>query len=211
MMFFFFFSLCFQGRDIGLRSYNDIRSAYSLPRRTSFQQLGPAGPRFQSAYSSVDQIDAFAGALTENQVPGGSVGELNARINCEQFARLRNSDPFWYERPGQFPPATVTQLRATRLRDIILRNEPSIRPNELAGNLFNANQIIGGDGGNGGAGVPTRPPPPAVPTRPPPPAVPTRPPPPAVPTRPPAPPQQTPPPQRQPPPPQQQPPAPRRP
>ena len=71
-----------RGRDHGLADYNTIRAAYGLPRVTSFAQITSntdVQDKLQSLYGSVDNIDAWVGALAEDHVAGGSTGPADPR------------------------------------------------------------------------------------------------------------------------------------
>ena len=46
---------------------------------------------------SVDDIDAWSGAVSEHSLPGAMVGPLNACIIGRQFRSLKRGDRFWYE------------------------------------------------------------------------------------------------------------------
>src|SRR5205814_5348011 len=84
-----------RGRDHGLTDYNSMRAAYGLPRVTSFAQITSdvaVQQKLQQLYGSVDNIDAFVGALAEDHVPGADVGPLTRAVLIDQFTRLRDSD-----------------------------------------------------------------------------------------------------------------------
>lgn len=51
----------------------------------------------QSYFRSVDDIDAWSGAVSETSLPGAVVGPLNACIIGRQFRSLKKGDRFWYE------------------------------------------------------------------------------------------------------------------
>src|SRR4029077_14461539 len=62
-----------RGRDHGLADYNSMSAAYGLPRVTSFAQITSnvtVQHQLQQLYGSVDNIDAFVGALAEDHVRG---------------------------------------------------------------------------------------------------------------------------------------------
>jgi hypothetical protein len=112
-----------RGRDHGLADYNAVRKAYGLTPVTSLSQIS-SDPQLQqtlqSLYGSVDNIDLWVGVLSEDHVPGASVGQLAKTIIADQFQRLRDGDRFWYQR--QFSGRTLTDLENTTLSDIIKRN-----------------------------------------------------------------------------------------
>ena len=49
-------------------------------------------------FSDVEDIDLWAGGISERLVPHGTVGPTFACIIGEQFRTLRAADRFWYER-----------------------------------------------------------------------------------------------------------------
>ncbi|MCC9631442.1 peroxidase [Blastopirellula sp. JC732] len=112
-----------RGRDHGIADYNTVREAYGLPRVTSFAEI-TSDPELQQQleelYGTVDNIDLWVGALAEDHVAGGSVGETTQAILVDQFTRLRDGDRFWYE--NIFSPQDVDRIEHTTLSDIIQRN-----------------------------------------------------------------------------------------
>ncbi len=112
-----------RGRDHGLADYNAVRKAYGLMPVTSFSQISSdpdVRQTLQSLYGSVDNIDLWVGVLSEDHVPGASVGQLAKTIIADQFQRLRDGDRFWYQR--QFSGRTLADLEQTTLADVIERN-----------------------------------------------------------------------------------------
>src|SRR5262249_39537021 len=72
-------------------------------------------------YGSVDNIDAFVGALAEDHVAGADVGPLTRAVLVNQFTRLRDGDRFFYL--NQFSGKELSDLLAnTSLTKIIERN-----------------------------------------------------------------------------------------
>jgi peroxidase len=70
--------------------------------------------------NDADDIDLFAELLVEDDVPGVVVGETLRAILADQFDRSRRGDRFFYTR--ELSKKELSELRATRLSDIIKRN-----------------------------------------------------------------------------------------
>jgi hypothetical protein len=114
-----------RGRDHGLPDYNRLRVAFGLLPVGSFADI-TSDPGLQAAlasvYPSVDDIDAWVGALAEDHLPGAAAGELVVTVLADQFTRLRDGDRFWYEHDPDFSAADIAALSQTRLSDVIRRN-----------------------------------------------------------------------------------------
>ncbi len=88
-----------RGRDHGLPDYNTLRKTYGLDRVTAFAQISSdleVQAKLQQLFGTVDNIDAFVGALAEDHLPGSSVGPLIQALVGNQFERLRDGDRFFY-------------------------------------------------------------------------------------------------------------------
>jgi hypothetical protein len=112
-----------RGRDHGLADYNTMRAAYGLPRISSFSQITSnteVQAKLQQLYGNVNNIDAWVGALAEDQVARGSTGPLIRAVLMDQFTRLRDGDRFWFERTFSGP--ALQGLERTTLADVIRRN-----------------------------------------------------------------------------------------
>jgi len=113
-----------RGRDHGLGSYNTVRSDFGLPRVRSFRQITSdpeLAAALQSLYRSVDEVDAWIGLLSEDPIPGGSVGITTDAVITDQFRRLRDGDRFWFENAG-FDPRDLAILNRVTLSEIMARN-----------------------------------------------------------------------------------------
>ena len=131
-----------RGRDHGLADYNSTREAYGLERVTCFADITSdveLQQTLEDLYGTVDNIDLWVGALAEDHVPGGSVGELTQAILVDQFTRLRDGDRFWYE--NTFSAEDAERLGRTSLSDVIQRNT-SVR--NLQHNVFFMSATISG-------------------------------------------------------------------
>lgn len=112
-----------RGRDHGIADYNTVRRSYGLPAVTNFSQItgnATLQSNLMSVYGSIDAIDPWIGGLSEDHVPGSSVGPTFRRILADQFERLRDGDSNWYER--QFSGTQLAAIKSTRLSDVIRRN-----------------------------------------------------------------------------------------
>ena len=105
-----------RGRDHGILKYNDLREELGLARAATFADISSVGTtqtNLASAYASVDEVDAWTGGLAEDHVNAGLVGELFSHILVDQFIRLRDGDPFWFDRDPD-----VTDSRVQNFFDI---------------------------------------------------------------------------------------------
>ena len=89
-----------RGRDHGLLNrYNEARFSYSLPPVDSFADL-TSDPvlqaQLESVYGTVDNIDMWVGIISEDHMPGSSMGALGTAILSTQFQRLRDGDRFFF-------------------------------------------------------------------------------------------------------------------
>lgn len=112
-----------RGRDHGIPDYNTCRAALGLNKLTSFSDFDcPASvqTKLQDLYGDIDNVDFYVGGLLEKPVYGGFVGPLFAAIIKDQFERLRNGDPLWYER--RLTAGLIKHINCTKLSDIIRRN-----------------------------------------------------------------------------------------
>lgn len=123
-----------RGRDHGLPDYNQARVDLGLAPVTSFADITSdisLQQKLEQAYGSVDNIDVWVGGLSEDHVPGSSMGELFQTILVDQFERLRDGDRFWYQ--NQFSGAELFEIENTTLSDIIERNS---QVRNLQNNVF---------------------------------------------------------------------------
>lgn len=114
-----------RGRDHGIADYNTLRTSFGLAPATRFSDITSDPERaakLQLLYGSVNDIDPWIGAMSEDHLPDAEVGELLATAIADQFIRLRDGDRFYYRWDDDFSAADLEVLEATTLRDIIVRN-----------------------------------------------------------------------------------------
>lgn len=121
-----------RGRDHGLPTYNDMRRGLGLQPRSSFSEITSdtsVTDAFASIYSSIEEVDLWVGAIAEDAVGGGLVGELLSEIIVDQFARSRDGDRFYYENDqdllAMFPDIGLTSLSEVIVRNSIMQSMPS--------------------------------------------------------------------------------------
>ncbi|HTE06949.1 MAG TPA: peroxidase family protein, partial [Planctomycetota bacterium] len=77
--------------------------------------------RLASIYVSVDDIDPWVGALSEDHLDGAMVGELLFTVIREQFTAARDGDRFFYRTA---PPIVAIYADSQKLSSIIRENTP---------------------------------------------------------------------------------------
>ncbi len=96
--------------------------------------------RLKAIYSSVDQIDAFVGMVSEPHLIGSELGELQHAMWKAQFEALRNGDSNFYlwnrslqRNLGQLHKAGLTYKQT--LADIIVNNS-DVEHSDIQANMF---------------------------------------------------------------------------
>lgn len=135
-----------RGRDHALPSYNRIRQQFGLGRVRRFSQITRnrnVASALQTAYGSVNKIEAWIGMMAEDHAPRSSMGPTLIAVWQREFARFRDGDQFYYEREGLFsrelrnkiPRVRELFTNADTFRGIVLRNT-NIRAAELKRRMF---------------------------------------------------------------------------
>lgn len=121
-----------RGRDHGLPTYNDMRRGLGLAPRTSFAEItsdASVTDALASVYDSIEDIDLWLGAVAEDAVGGGLVGELLQEIIVDQFTRSRDGDRFFYQNDfdllALFPDIGMTTLSEVIVRNSSMQSMPS--------------------------------------------------------------------------------------
>ena len=115
-----------RGRDHGVPYYGDIREAFGLTPVTNYSEITSdteVANRLVQAYTAEDpgRIDPFIGMLAEDHLPDSALGETMDALIRDQFTRLRDGDPFYYENDPELE-AVEAKLTSTRLSHVILQN-----------------------------------------------------------------------------------------
>ena len=113
-----------RGRDHGLPSYNNARRGLGLAPYTSFSEITSdpnVAAALASQYASIEDVDLWLGAIAEDAVGDGLLGELLNAIVVDQFTRSRDGDRFFYLNDSMLL-SLFPEIGDTRLSDVILRN-----------------------------------------------------------------------------------------
>lgn len=122
-----------RSRDHAIPLYNDVRQLFRFPRVTQFSEITGSlalQNKLQSAYGTVDCIEAWIGLIAEDHVRGSSMRPTLLQIWRTEFARFREVDRFFFEQQNVIPSRVarklpwVRNIKQTRnlMREIILRN-----------------------------------------------------------------------------------------
>ncbi|MEE2748129.1 MAG: peroxidase family protein [Candidatus Thermoplasmatota archaeon] len=115
-----------RGRDHGVPDYGSIREAFGLSEINNYSEITSdteVSNRLIQAYGGEDlgHIDPFIGMLAEDHLPDSALGETMDAVIRDQFVRLRDGDPLYYENDGELE-SVETEISETRLAHVILRN-----------------------------------------------------------------------------------------
>ena len=112
-----------RGRDLGLGTLNETRKDLGLKPYTTFEQItndAATVAAMKTAFGTPDNVDLWTGGLAEQHAPGSLLGPTFTTIIADQFERLRDGDPYYFE--NALDPADVRMVKNTTLSDIITRN-----------------------------------------------------------------------------------------
>src|SRR4051812_43713477 len=114
-----------RGRDHGLADYNTMRQDFGLAKVTTFAQISSdpnIQQQLQAVYGSVDNIDAFVGAMAEDHLAGSGVGPLISATLVDQFTRTRAGDRLFYLNDSSLAPAEASAINSMTLAELVRRN-----------------------------------------------------------------------------------------
>ncbi|XP_053365553.1 peroxidasin [Clarias gariepinus] len=121
-----------RGRDHGIPPYNDYRVFCNLTSAQTFDDLRneirspTVREKLQRLYGTPLNVDLFPALMAEDLVPGSRLGPTLMCLLATQFKRVRDGDRFWYENPGVFSPAQLTQLKQASLTRVLCDNGDNI-------------------------------------------------------------------------------------
>jgi len=145
-----------RGRDHGLPDYNSVRTHYTGLAAANFSDITSdtdLQADLEAAYGSVYDIDLWVGLLSEDQLPGSSVGMTLNAILGKQFEALRDGDFYYYRNDPAISGQQRNQIKDTRLSDVIERNSDI---DKLQKNVFFADDCDHDHGHGNGHGDPKK-------------------------------------------------------
>ncbi len=129
-----------RGRDHGLPDYNSARRFYTGRPAFRFSDItstDTVATALKNLYGSVNNIDLWIGILSEDHLPGKSVGNTLHAMLKAQFEKLRDGDYYFYLYDPNLPVTVRTQIKNTKLSDVIKRNTGL---KSIAGNVFHTEE-----------------------------------------------------------------------
>ena len=124
-----------RARDHGIPGYIEISTLCGGPAATgtNFNALTnipfAQRVRLEETYRTVEDIDLFAGILSENQLEGSELGLTATCLFFAQFNDTRHGDRFWYERDDPCTGFTIeqlTEIRKATLARVICDNSDGV-------------------------------------------------------------------------------------
>ncbi|XP_012818358.1 peroxidasin isoform X1 [Xenopus tropicalis] len=121
-----------RGRDHGIPPYHDFRVFCNLSTVQTFDDLRneiknpDVREKLKRLYGSPLNIDLFPALMVEDLIPGSRLGPTLMCLLTTQFRNIRDGDRFWYENPGVFTAAQLTQIKQTSLARVLCDNGDNI-------------------------------------------------------------------------------------
>ena len=114
-----------RARERGLPSFNTVANSFGLPSYKTFSALTDVSTEaidLEKVYGSTENLDPWVGMLAEKHMPGAIMGRLMMTIIEKQFQDLRDGDRFYFENDPSLSDTDLRSIKATKLRDILMRN-----------------------------------------------------------------------------------------
>ncbi len=113
-----------RGRDHGLPDYNTVRESLGLSKISDWSEITSdieVINRMKLAYPDLDSVDPLMGMYAERHLEGSPLGESMHALISEQYLRLRDGDPLFFENDIELEPF-IEIIDNSSLAEVILRN-----------------------------------------------------------------------------------------
>ncbi|KAG8590366.1 hypothetical protein GDO81_006737, partial [Engystomops pustulosus] len=117
-----------RGRDHGMPGYIEWRSHCGLSVPMDVHELAAVmgsteqAEKFMKLYNMTDNIDIWAGGVSEPHVPNGRVGDTIGCLIGDQFRRIRDGDRYFYQNRGVFTQGQLEAIEGVSISSIICAN-----------------------------------------------------------------------------------------
>ncbi|GEQ86374.1 hypothetical protein ULMS_18820 [Patiriisocius marinistellae] len=114
-----------RARERGVADYNTIRGDLSLTPHTGFEDLtsdASLQQTLEGVYTTIDNVDPWIGFMSEDHISNSIMGEGMNTLLKFQFESLRDGDRYYYENDPAFSADEISEIKNTKLSQIILRN-----------------------------------------------------------------------------------------
>ncbi|CAG8495900.1 6968_t:CDS:10, partial [Cetraspora pellucida] len=102
----------------------DSTKSFLAPDRFTYDII--AYDIIRSRDRGIETVESWVGVMSEDHLDGSNFGMVMNASMVTQYAYIRDSDNFWFEKPDMFTADEQKIIRNTTLRNIIIRN---INPN----------------------------------------------------------------------------------
>lgn len=128
-----------RGRDHGLPYYHELYHVATGKHIESWDDITHhkrQQTKLKALYdNSWEKIDALVGILAEDPVEDSLLGVTGTAILIDNFHRIRDSDPYYYEWDEGLPEYVREQIHKVTLHDVIVRNT-KLESHDLPKNVF---------------------------------------------------------------------------
>ena len=114
-----------RSRERGLPNFNIIRKETGLEKYNDFSEMTSdktLNNSLKFLYGNINNLDAWVGLLAEERTQNSIFGTTLLQILTDQFTRLRDGDRFYYENDDEFTDEEISEIKSTRMHDILIRN-----------------------------------------------------------------------------------------
>ncbi|CDF77598.1 Animal heme peroxidase homologue [Chondrus crispus] len=134
-----------RGRDHAIPKFNEIRKSLGIPLAAGFSGITKKAnvqSALQTAYGTVDKVEAWIGLVAEDHVSGSSLGRTMIAVWEKQFKALRDGDRFYYrnnmfdeELKDKIPRVKALFSKTSTFKSVVTRNTDIVNA-EIPSRIF---------------------------------------------------------------------------